>query len=215
MANGWGDLGLMLTGGVGRAAENEYAPQLKRNYDAFAALEEAKIKRSQAMARDSLPAAMERLGYSADHAIVMQANASPSLTQLGKLQNPNYLPAQQAALALSGLTGGQQDLGKMAIAQSLASGNSLKTNVIDEGYQLNPYDEGGVITPTGKTVADIGKIGAQTATEGTKQEANNALAGQRNASKELTDDKRKNPAKHKSGQKTKDLIYNPKTGKIE
>lgn len=215
MANGWGDLGTMLTGGVGLAAENEYVPQLKRNYDAYAALEEAKIKRSQAMARDSLPAAMERLGYSADHAIVMQANASPSLTQLGRLQNPNYIPAQQAALLLSGLTGGQQDLGKMAIAQSVASGTPLKSNVIDEGYQLNPYDEGGTITPTGKVVADIGKIGAQTVTEGTKQEANTALAGQRNSTKELTDDKRKNPSKYKTGQKTKDLIYNPKTGKIE
>ena len=100
MADGWGDLGTLVTGGVGRAAENEYIPQLKRNYDSYAALEEAKIKRSQAMARDSLPAAMERLGYSADHAIIMQANASPSLTQLGKLQNPNYIPAQQAALGV-------------------------------------------------------------------------------------------------------------------
>lgn len=198
MANGWGDLGTMLTGGVGLAAENEYVPQLKRNYDAYGALEEAKIKRSQAMARDSLPAAMERLGYSADHAIIMQANAAPSITQLGKLVNPNYIPAQQAALALSGLTGGQQDLGKMAIAQALASGTPLKSNTIDEGYQLNQYDEGGTITPTGKVVADIGKIGAQTATEGTKQEANNALTGQRNATADLTRDKEKNPDKYKA-----------------
>jgi len=218
MANGWGDLGTMLTGGVGRSAENEYVPQLKKNYDAYAALEEAKIKRSQAMARDSLPAAMERLGYSADHATIMQANASPSMTQLGLLQNPNYLKAQQAALALSGLTGGKQDLGNMAVAQSIASGKPLETNTIDDGYQLNKYDEGGAITPTGKVIADIGKIGAQTATEGTKQAANNALAGQRTASQNLTDDKRKNPERHrapKAPPKTNDRIYNPKTGKIE
>jgi len=218
MANGWGDLGTMLTGGVGRSAENEYAPQLKKNYDAYAALEEAKIKRSQAMARDSLPAAMERLGYSADHATIMQANAAPSIAQLGKLVNPNYLQAQQAALVLSGLTGGKQDLGNMAVAQSIASGTPLKTNVIDDGYQVNPYDEGGVATPTGKVVADIGKIGAQTATESTKQDANKALAGQRTASQNLTDDKRVNPEKHrapKAPPKTKDKIYNPKTGKIE
>ena len=214
MANGWGDLGLMLTGGVQRSAENEYAPQLKRNYDAFAALEEAKIKRSQAMARDSLPAAMERLGYSADHATIMQANASPSMTQLGLLQNPNYLKAQQAALALSGLTGGKQDLGNMAVAQSIASGDPLKSNVIDDGYQLNPYDEGGAITPTGKVVADIGRINAVTATEGTKQGANNALTGSRNASANLTTDKQNNPDKYrapKAPPKTKDKYEMYKT----
>jgi hypothetical protein len=150
------------------------------------------------MARDSLPAAMERLGYSADHATIMQANASPSMTQLGLLQNPNYLKAQQAALALSGLTGGKQDLGNMAVAQSIASGDPLKSNVIDDGYQLNPYDEGGAIKPTGKVVADIGRVNAVTATEGTKQGANRALEGSRNASADLTRDKQNNPDKHRA-----------------
>lgn len=216
--SGWGDLGTLLTGGVQRSAENEYIPQLKRNYDAYAALEEAKIKRSQAMARDSLPAAMERLGYSADHATIMQANAAPSIAQLGKLVNPNYIQAQQAALVLSGLTGGKQDLGNMAVAQSVASGNPLKTNVIDDGYQVNPYDEGGVATPTGKVVADIGRIRAVTATEGTKQGANTALTGKRQADTNLVEEKTKNPEKYrapKATPKTKDKIYNPKTGKIE
>jgi len=216
MANGWGDLGTMLTGGVQRSAENEYIPQLKKNYDTYAALEKAKIKRSQAMARDSLPAAMERLGYSADHATIMQANASPSMTQLGQLQNPNYVKAQQAALVLSGLTGGKQDLGNMAVAQSLATSDPLKSNVIDDGYQLNPYDEGGVATPTGKVVADIGRIKAVTTTEGTKQGANNALAGQRNATADLTRAKEKNPEKYKAPSKpAKDKyeLYNTIGGK--
>jgi len=215
MANGWGDLGLMLSGGVQASAENEYIPRLRQNYNAYEALEDAKIKRSQAMARDSLPAAMERLGYSADHAQVLLANASPSMTQLGQLQNPNYIPAQRAALEFSGLTGGNQDLGKMALASAIANNKQLKTADIDSGYLINPYDPNTVPKATTKTVADIGKIGAQTDTEGSKQAANEALAGQRNATKELTDDKRKNPDKHKKGQKTKDLIYNPKTGKIE
>lgn len=36
----------------------------------------------------------------------------------------------------------------------------LKTNEIDDGYRLNPYDTGGTITPTGETLADIAATGA-------------------------------------------------------
>lgn len=36
----------------------------------------------------------------------------------------------------------------------------LKTNEIDEGYQLNPYQTGGGVTPTGETLADIAATGA-------------------------------------------------------
>lgn len=43
----------------------------------------------------------------------------------------------------------------------------LKTNEIDDGYQLNPYATGGDMTPTGKTMADIA--------------ASSALARQRDA----------------------------------
>jgi hypothetical protein len=218
--SGWGDLGTMLSGGVQSSAENEYLPQLKKNYDTFKALEEAKIERSIAMARDSLPATFARLGYTNGEENIVLANRAPSMTQLGNLQNPNYVNLQNTALQLSGLTGKPQDLGNMAVAQALATNKILKTNSIDDGYQLNPYDEGGEITPTGKVVADIGRIGAVTATEATKQGANNALAGQRNATEAKTRDQQANPEKYKApkkdkGQKTKDKIYNPKTGKIE
>lgn len=45
-------------------------------------------------------------------------------------------------------------------ARFRAGREPLKTNEIDEGYQLNPYETGGSMTPTGETLADIAATGA-------------------------------------------------------
>jgi len=194
--NGFADLGMMLTGGVGRAAEDEYIPRLRQNYNAYEALEDAKIKRSQAMARDSLPAAMERLGLDPALATVINASPSPSMNLLGNWQNPNYAKANQAVWANSGLDGGTQDLGAVALASAIANNKQLKTVDIDSGYIINRYDPNTAPQATNKTVADIGAINARAG-------ASNASADKSAAGASLTRAKEANPDKYRAPEKPK------------
>ena len=216
--SGWNDLGAMLGGGVGRGAEAEYPVQLRRNYEAFSALEEAKRERSINMARDSLPASMERLGYKQELAQIMLANNSPSMTQLGDAQNPNFYRGNEAAWNASGLNGGTQDLGQLSVAQSVSSGKPLQYQkpMTANTYTTNAYDPKGEVktTPLGETIIDLNE--ARTGVEGAKVGATNALGAQRTASANLTTDKQNNPEKYKkapTAKKDKYELYKTVGGK--
>ena len=210
--SGWNDLGAMLTGGVAREAEAQYPVQLRRNYDAYSALEEAKTKRSINMARDSLPASMERLGYKQELAQIMLGNQTMSMAQLGNAQNPNFYKGHEAAWNASGLDGGTQDLGNVNLGEQLASGKVVQYQkpMTANTYTTNAYDNDAEIktTPLGESV--IGLNQAKTGVEGAKVGATQALGTQRIASANLSDDKRINPEKHRAPAK----VSKPK-GKYE
>jgi hypothetical protein len=59
---GFAALGDVLAGGAGRRAEREYPTRLKQNFDAFDALNQARISRAQMLARESLPEAVRTSG---------------------------------------------------------------------------------------------------------------------------------------------------------
>lgn len=225
--SGWADLGDIVSGGVGNAAQDEYAPQLKRNYDAFAALEEAKIKRSQAMARESLPQAIQNLGYrnGADMATILNASSTVDMRRLGNNQNPYYMQAMDEAQTQIGLG----DIGKANDQLILAQGKPVATQATmgAGNYTQNKYhpDSPIELTPLGETVASknnaaTGLTNAKVGTEGERKKSQTALTEGREASTALAKDKKENPDKYKTSKatgstKTKDKIYNPKTGKIE
>lgn len=74
----------------------------------------------------------------------------------------------------------------------------LKTNEIDDGYRLNPYDTGGTITPTGETLADIAATGA--------------LARQRDAAASYDRERTQNPQRfraHGAGSQPKPVTISP------
>jgi len=210
--SGWNDLGAMLGGSVGRGAEAEYPVQLRRNYEAFSALEEAKRERSINMARDSLPASMERLGYKQDLVNIMLANNNVTMNSLGDAQNPNFYRGHEAAWQASGLDGGTQDLGKVNLGEQLATGKVVQYQkpMTANTYTTNAYDNDAEIktTPLGESV--IGLNQAKTGVEGAKVGATQALGTQRIASANLSDDKRINPEKHRAPAK----VSKPK-GKYE
>lgn len=94
---GWAALGDMVAGGPRHRAEANYPQRLKQNFDAFDALEQARIRRAQAMAREALPAAIQSSGIQHPDLAAAVLGAAPG--------QPN----------LSTYTGGLQDLGDIEL----------------------------------------------------------------------------------------------------
>lgn len=188
--SGWGDLGAILSGGVKREAEQEYLPQLNKNFSSYKALEEAKIARSQALARERLESSGRAAGVTPFALDTMLSNNTVDFRNAGDAGNPHYFDAQKAAFA-SAQAGNVDALNPMLAfleGKPVAVQDSLGGNA----YTTNKYSTKGEVklTPLGDTLVGLNqsKIG----TEQSRQQANAALVGQREAAAEA---KRNPPAK--------------------
>lgn len=170
-ANAAASLGAALfpnarTQAAARMAGAQYAGQLASNEQT--GLENDGLRRSNT--------AFESLGdVIADPRIVAVlraggGNADQLSSALGNFQEQGFRQGARDK-AVAGNYGG-------AVAEQfgLASG-PVRINDIDSGYQLNPYQQGGPITATGETLADIAAAYAKAGASDAAANANNARAG--------------------------------------
>jgi hypothetical protein len=148
--SGWGDLGSILSGGVARDAEAQYLPQLAKNFSAFKALEEAKIARSQVLARDSLRESGKAAGASPFAIDTMLSNSTVDFRNAGDAGNPHYFEAQNAAYQAAQAG----ELGVMNNMLGYIDQKPMERSKIQEGVMFDPYSgkQEGIVTPVGDSM---------------------------------------------------------------
>ena len=204
--SGWADLGYALSGGIRNEAEAEYAPQLKRNYDAMSALEEANRKRAVNLQRQLMLTNPEAFGLSGAQANMASLNDDIDMRRLGNFQNPHYRAALDRASAEVGL--GDSTLGQVKDISpanrffALANGDVTPTAAVAGNVMYDPTrgtSQDIQPTPLGEAVVV----------------AQNALAGQRQASAGLTRAKTENPERFRAPPKPgKTKVAVPKKGAV-
>lgn len=154
---GFQALGDAIVGGPGQRAEQQYPVRLKQNFDAFQSLEEARIKRAQAMAREALPSAVRSSGIQHPDlatAILGMASGQPNLgTYTSGLQDLGdiELQRQQVEAAKSG------NVDQVNLLNAVAADKLMERTKITGGVAYDPYaaPDATVMLPTPVGAADI------------------------------------------------------------
>ena len=162
-------LGDLLTG-KNREPSKAYYDQLGTNYEiqgkksrSEEAFEKASIARSMNLARQVItPELLERR-----RAGDLRAEAELGAALLRSAQTPNLSNYTRGALDLqeigfrdAAVEAGIPELGAMNGHLAGVASGPIKTNVIDSGYQLNPYKPGAAV-PTAGENAKIAELGAR------------------------------------------------------
>lgn len=202
--SGWAALGDMLAGGVQRDAEDEYAGQLKKNYDAFGSLEKARNERAMRMYRDQLPQAVKAMGLPPEVAAILGASASPDMRNLGTYQDPYAKDAYERRALAAGLiplSDGSMPAPDDSVVNrmtSLLDNKPMRVTDVQDGVMFNPYnqEQKGTITPIGEATIGRNEAAAR---------ASDASVRQRDSSKALNEarttsvnDRTNNPDKYRA-----------------
>jgi hypothetical protein len=166
--DGFAALGDAIAGGPRRRAEDAYPARLKQNFDAFDALNQARISRAQANARERMTPDMVARALAGDPAAVGELGATTMSMASGQ---PN----------LSTFTGGLKDLGDIELQRqqvaaadagdtarlnrltAVAGDKLIEQTKISDGIAFDPLgtpDQALVVTPLGEaTIAQKGALG--------------------------------------------------------
>lgn len=166
--DGFAALGDAIAGGPRRRAETAYPVRLKQNFDAFDALNEARISRAQANARERLSADVVTRALGGDQAALGElgattmgmASGQPNLsTFTGGLKDLGdiELQRQQVAAAESG------DTSRLNRLTAVAGDKMIEQTKISDGIAFDPLgtpDQELVVTPLGQaTITQKGALG--------------------------------------------------------
>jgi hypothetical protein len=148
--NGWADLGQILSGSVKRQAEQEYLPQLQKNFSAFKALEEAKRERSINQSRERLLTTGKDSGASPFALDVMLSNDTVDFRNAGDAGNPHYFDAQKAAFQAA--QGGKIDNPMLTFLQGKPVSLSDEQNGVIINPLVEPNQQQALVTPIGDSI---------------------------------------------------------------
>lgn len=141
-------------------------------------------------------AALEAAGFDPQTVAIMRAGRGNA----GQLADAFQTITQVGADDAAGAAFEQGNFPAVGGARLRGGRDPLKTNEIDTGYRLNPYETGGAIEATGETLADIA--------------AANALARQRNAGAGYDEARTANPERFRApGAEAKPTEISPSEAK--
>ena len=206
--SGWAALGEILSGGVKRQAEDEYAPQMQRNGSAFKVLEEARRARSINLAREQFAEQMANSDNPQDRRLgnFLLMSETPDYRRAGLRENPYFEAGQREIARQAGLLGDTAFEGPMDNArrqrivdvQAALSPDPVKRNTIIDSTAIDPYTIGDTGTPTAIGQMDIKRLGAQILGEMASVEQRRTRAGANRASEAKTRDQTENPGKYRA-----------------